>query len=180
MTTTITSIRDGAVAGPVAAGVRPPVGTGPPWPWDWGGMSPEAAEAMWDTLEKFVAFLEARYAWSAEQLLPACWAEHGALVEELTTLYWSRLNAFEGPKPMVELAQTWHHQTLPGFYQRLRGWLGDRGGECRAGQHPAVSPAAEIDQAVTVARYAERRQGLVTADLQAREARADANRNGAG
>jgi hypothetical protein len=42
-----------------------------------------------------------------------------------------------------------------------------------------VSPAAEIDQAVTVARYAERRQGLAAADLQGREARADAHRNGA-
>jgi len=131
-------------------------------------MSPGAAEVMWATLEEFVAFLDCRYAWTAEQLLPACWAEHGALVEELTSLYWSRVNAFEGPKPTVDLAQAWHHQTLPGFYQRLRGWLGDRGGECRAGQHPALSPAAEIDQAATVARYATRRLQLAAADVEAR------------
>ena len=180
MTTTITPIHGEGEAGPAPARERPPVGAGPPWPWDWAGMSPEAAEAMWSTLEEFVVFLDARYAWSADQLLPACWAEHGALVEELTTLYWSRVNAFEGPKPMVELAQTWHSQTLPGFYQRLRTWLGDRGGECRAGQHPAVSPAAEIDQEATVARYSERRQALVAADLEAREDRTDANGNGAG
>ena len=149
------------------------VGAGPPWPWDWARMSPETAAAMWQALEEFVVLLDTRYAWTAEQLLPACWAEHGALVEELTTLYWSRVNAFEGPKPTVDLAQAWHHQSLPGFYQRLRGWLGERGGECRAGQHPAVSPAAEIDQGASVARYAERRQRLIAADVEAREARAD-------
>jgi len=32
------------------------------------------------------------------ELIPACWAEHGALVEELT-LFWSRHAAFEGDKP---------------------------------------------------------------------------------
>ena len=132
-------------------------------------MGPSVAEAMWKALEGFVVFLDSRYAWTADQLLPACWAEHGAIVEELTTLYWARVNAFEGPKPMAELAQAWHHQTLPGFYQRLRLWLGDRGLECRAGQHPAVLPAAEIDQVATQARYAERRRALVAADIEGRD-----------
>jgi hypothetical protein len=149
-------------------GRMPTVGAEPPWPWDWAHMSCESAEEMWQALAGFVGFLDTRYGWTAEQLVPVCWAEHGALVEELTTLYWSRVNAFEGPKPTVDLAQMWHHQILPGFYQRLRGWLGDRGGECRAGQHPAVSPAAEIDQAATAARYAARRQLLVAADVEAR------------
>jgi len=146
----------------------PKLGVEPPWPWDWAHVSCEAAKQMWEALTSFVAFLDARYAWAPDQVIPPCWAEHGALVEELTTLYWSRVNAFEGPKPTVDLAQTWHHQTLPGFYQRLKGWLGDRGGECRAGQHPALSPAAEIDQAATAARYAARRQQLVAADVEAR------------
>jgi len=38
-----------------------------------------------------------------------------------------------------------------------------------------VSPAAEIDQAATTARYAERRRHLVAADLQARQQAAAAN-----
>jgi len=70
---------------------------------------------------------------------------------------------------MIDLAQAWHHQTLPGFYQRFRGWLGDRAGECRAGQHPAASPPAEIDQAATIDRCAERRRHLVAADLETRQ-----------
>ena len=107
-------------------------------------------------LVDFVGFLDARYAWSAEQLIPSCWAEHGALVEELTTLYWSRANAFQSAKPTIELAQTWHHQSLPGFYQRLKGWLGAGGGACRAGQHPATSPAAEVDQAAAAPSGAAR------------------------
>lgn len=150
-------------------GRMPTVAAEPPWPWDWAHMSREPAAEMWQALASFVAFLDARYAWTPDQLIPPCWAEHGALVEELTTLYWSRVNAFEGPKPTIDLAQAWHHQILPGFYQRLRGWLGDRAGECRAGQHPAASPAAEIDQAATIDRYAERRRHLVAADLETRQ-----------
>jgi len=134
-------------------------------------MSREAAAEMWATLTLFVEFLDARYAWTADQLIPACWAEHGALVEELTTLYWSRLTAFEGPKPAVDLAQAWHHQTLPGFYQRVRGWLGDQGGACRAGPHPDRSPAAEVDQESTVARYAQHRDVLVGEDTRSRPTR---------
>lgn len=152
-------------------GNPPMVGAGPPWPWDWAHMSFDAAEEMWATLSSFVDFLDTRYAWTADQLLPACWAEHGALVEELTTLYWSRLTAFEGPTPSVDLAQAWHNHTLPGFYQRLRFWLGDQGGACRAGQHPARSPAAEVDQEGTLARYALRRRALVDDDTRTRPPR---------
>jgi len=100
---------------------------------------------MWETLADFVVFLDTRYAWTCEQLIPACWADHGAIVEELTTLFWSRHTAFEGNKPSIELAQAWHHHYLPGFYQRLRWWLGENGSSCRAGQHPPESPASRVD-----------------------------------
>ena len=101
---------------------------------------------------------------SRDQLIPGCWAEHGALVEELTTLFWSRHLAFEATKPTVDLAQIWHQQNLAGFYQRLRWWLGDSGRDCRAGQHPDQSPAVQAVQAKTEAAYAKRREQLITLD----------------
>jgi len=128
-------------------------------------MGPKDAAQMWDTLGNFVAYLDSRYAWTYEQLVPACWAEHGALVEELTTLFWSRHAAFEGDKPTIEAAQAWHHHHLPGFYQRLRWWLGENGSSCRAGQHPEQSPASEVNQAATAARHAERRSTLISDDI---------------
>ena len=145
-------------------GMPPDIGTSPPWPWDWARMSPGQAEDMWETLEAFVGFLDARYAWTADQLIPGCWAEHGALVEELTNLFWSRHLAYEGPKPTIDLAQAWHQQNLAGFYQRLRWWLGDSGRDCRAGHHPDQSPAVQAVQAKTEAEYTKRRRQLITLD----------------
>jgi len=86
------------------------------------------------------------------------------LVEELTTLFWSRHVAFEGAKPTIELAQIWHQQNLAGFYQRLRWRLGDSGRDCRAGQHPDQSPAVQAVQAKAAAEYAKRREQLVAFD----------------
>ena len=158
-------------APPPAAGAatpspgRPPECGSSPWPWDWAHMGPGDAAQMWEALGDFVAYLDARYAWTCEQLIPACWAEHGALVEELTTLFWSRHAAFEGDKPTIEAAQAWHHHYLPGFYQRLRWWLGENGSSCRAGQHPAQSPASEVNQAAAAARCVERRRTLISDDV---------------
>ncbi len=75
---------------------------------------------------------------------------HGALVEELTTLMWSRWAAFSGPDASVDAAQTWHTYTLPAFLNRLAFWIGPQTlPDCRAGNHqpsrltssgPALSP----------------------------------------
>ena len=61
---------------------------------------------------------------------------HGALVEELTTLMWSRWAAFSGPDATVDAAQTWHTYTLPAFLSRLAFWIGPQTlPDCRAGNH---------------------------------------------
>jgi len=106
-------------------------------PWDWANFTQAQAELMWDRLTTFVAYLNARYAWSSENQLPPCWALHGALVEELTTLWWSRWSSFTGPSATPEGAQRWHNDSLPGFYRRIPFWLGGDGAfsKCRGGNH---------------------------------------------
>jgi hypothetical protein len=66
-----------------------------------------------------------------------CWAFHGGLVEELTTLYWSRWTAFSGPDASPDKAQAWHTYYLPPFYSRLAVWCGgpQNLSQCRSGNH---------------------------------------------
>jgi len=107
-----------------------------PSPWDWAGCSGAGAAQLGEQLREFVAYLNGRYAWGTEHTVPPCWAAHGALVEELTTLMWSRWSAFEGPAATPEAAQAWHTYYLSGFMARMSTWVGRQAvGECRAGNH---------------------------------------------
>jgi hypothetical protein len=105
-------------------------------PWNWVDRHGQVEAALAGLLETFVEYFNARYAWTTEHTIPPCWARHGALVEELTTLMWSRWSAFEAPKATVEAAQVWHTYYLPGFLGRVNGWLGTHtAAECRSGKH---------------------------------------------
>jgi len=107
-------------------------------PWDWCAVTDDLASAdVHGELAKFVAYFNARYAWTPTQAIPACWARHGALVEELTTLMWSRWAAFSSGSASAEAAESWHRQSLPSFMGRLDAWMGGAAGagECRAGSH---------------------------------------------
>ena len=105
-------------------------------PWDWADQDDASAAELTRHLDEFVAYLNARYAWSSDQTIPPCWHTHGALVEELTTLMWSRWAAFSGPDATADAAQTWHTYTLPAFLSRLAFWIGPQTlPDCRAGNH---------------------------------------------
>ncbi len=105
-------------------------------PWDWAGCTGDGATQRAEQLGEFVAYLNARYAWGTQHTVPPCWAAHGALVEELTTLMWARWSAFEGPAATPEAAQVWHTYYLPGFMARLTTWVGRQAlAECQAGDH---------------------------------------------
>lgn len=105
-------------------------------PWNWIEFDREEAATMWRILKEFVAFLNRRYVERAEQTIPPCWAEHGALVEELTTLFWARWHAFETEDATVGGAQFWHNHSMPQFLERMPRWLGpDRLHKCQAGKH---------------------------------------------
>ena len=95
------------------------------WPWDWTAIDARQARRMWTRLRGLVEFLNQRYAWDHTQLIPPCWAFHGGLVEELTTLYWSRWAAFSGPgrqrRPGPELAHLSPARLLPAHEHVVRG-----------------------------------------------------------
>lgn len=111
--------------------------------WDWADLDDTDAVYLADALEEFVAFYNARYPWNREQTIPGCWARHGALVEEITTLMFSRWAAFQGPTATIDAAQTWHTYHLPLFVSRINTWIGvEAAADCRAGHH---QPSRLID-----------------------------------
>ena len=118
-------------------------------PWNWVELEEMDARAVWDVLDGFVAFFNARYVERSEQRIPPCWAEHGCLVEEITTLSFARWHAFSSEHASIGGAQYWHQYSVPGFLERLGRWLGpDRLERCQQGLHEDASdtePATELD-----------------------------------
>ncbi len=124
-------------------------------PWNWLELDKSSAAQLWRILSEFVTYFNARYGERPELCIPPCWAEHGAVVEELTTLWWARWQAFESAHASIGGAQYWHTYSVPGFFERLSRWLGaDRLERCRQGRHeerveqqlntPAARPTDEV------------------------------------
>jgi hypothetical protein len=110
-------------------------------PWNWLELDQGEAEKLWALLVTFVAYFNRRSGERADRRIPPCWAEHGPLVEELTTPVFARWHAFESPHGSVGGAQYWHSYTLPGFFERVAGWLGDELLACQQGRHRDVEGA---------------------------------------
>ena len=53
---------------------------------EWHAMSPSQRRTAWVDLVDWVVWLHDRYELSVEERLPACWAEHPGLIEELRAL----------------------------------------------------------------------------------------------
>jgi hypothetical protein len=105
-------------------------------PWNWLELDKASANDLWRILAEFVAYFNARYGERPELCIPPCWAEHGPVVEELTTLWWARWQAFESAHASIGGAQYWHTYSVPGFFERITRWLGaDRLERCRQGLH---------------------------------------------
>jgi hypothetical protein len=126
-------------------GPSEPADPATPKPWNWAGQTDEEAGYLEAALGEFVAFYNTRYAWHKEHTIPPCWAEHGAVIEEITTLMWSRWAAFEGRQASPEAAQMWHSYHLPLFIKRVNTWIGaEAAADCRSGHHqPSRLAAAE-------------------------------------
>jgi hypothetical protein len=108
--------------------------------WNWANREDPDARLLSGLIEEFVEYFNARYAWTTEHLIPPCWALHGALVEEITTLMWSRWAAFESTDATPVAHETWHTYYLPGFLARVNMWLGNHAAaECRSGNHQPSS-----------------------------------------
>jgi len=137
-------------------------------PWNWLELDRTAAAQLWRILIEFVAFFNARYGERADLRIPPCWAEHGPLVEEITTLWWARWQAFESAHASVGGAQYWHTYTAPGFFERMTRWLGpDRLERCRQGRHEELPDAERLQEPVTKVTP----EDITAADLALREER---------
>jgi hypothetical protein len=100
-----------------------------PWPLRWNDLDNPAASAAWVWLIGWVDWLVTRYQLVEE--LPACWAQHPAIVEELTALAAGWHTAYDeaavGDAPLV-----WHER-FARSRTRLREW--DDYTRCRNGTH---------------------------------------------
>jgi hypothetical protein len=103
--------------------------------WNWVHRQNFNEEQMGGFLVEFVEYFNHRYAWTPEHTIPPCWERHGALIEEITTLMWTRWTAFQSPHGTADAAQSWHTYYLPGFLDRVNRWLGSAAAECRSGHH---------------------------------------------
>ena len=128
----------GAWQGAARTGVAPFAFPDDTRPWNWLELDKASASELWRILAEFVAYFNARYGGRPELCIPPCWAEHGPVVEELTTLWWARWQAFESAHASIGGAQYWHTYSVPGFFERITRWLGaDRLERCRQGLHEA-------------------------------------------
>lgn len=110
-----------------------------PRPLDWTRLSGAAAEDALAALDAWVRWLVSRYAIDAREI-PACWAEHGDLFEELSALHTAHKAAFDPAGPPTGPAD-WH-ATLANTRTRLQVAVARAG--CRAGQHRVLDPRAWV------------------------------------
>lgn len=127
-----------------------------PAPWDLGALPAELIRPMPAWLDSVCRWLNGRYAWQPQDVIPPCWARHEGLAYEIAALALAREEAYADAGSSV----TWHEQ-YDRFLTRMNRALGKAGDECRVGRHedrpsrfqlaawpapadgPADTPAAE-------------------------------------
>lgn len=109
---------------------------GPTGPITWAFLSPEREAEQITELRLWVDWLAWRFSLD-HRTIPACWHEHGPVVEELSALYTSWQDAYtdsaDATAPLHWMAQ------FAAARDRLRDWVSLTG--CRADEHrPTSSP----------------------------------------
>jgi hypothetical protein len=111
--------------------------------WCWRHIGPLGEEALWKELTDWVGWIRHRY--PLARRIPACWAEHPEVVEELTALWLAWQAAYVDTDGSLTAAAEWHDRWLPGLLYRLEH--GPFALDCDAAHHPrpagAYAPAAE-------------------------------------
>ena len=76
---------------------------------EWHEMTPGQQLTAWAALRAWVTWLCDRYELTVEDRLPACWAQHPGLVEELWALRAWRTEIYGGAQPSAgQAARYWH------------------------------------------------------------------------
>ncbi|MCA0328458.1 MAG: hypothetical protein LCI03_00980 [Actinobacteria bacterium] len=93
-------------------------------------LSPEETTAHLEDLADWVAWVTRRYALD-HRTIPPCWAEHGALQEELSALRTGWITAYS-PDALGDAPLRWHGE-FDAARHRLATWVARTG--CRASEH---------------------------------------------
>lgn len=105
---------------------------------NWAFLRPDQEAEQLEELTPWVDWLRWRFTLD-HRTVPDCWAQHGAVIEELSALYsaWQKAFTFsnDGADPLLWMAQFAHAR------QRLTDWNARSG--CRPGEHRAP-PAAGV------------------------------------
>ncbi|WP_228447191.1 hypothetical protein [Streptomyces paludis] len=101
-----------------------------PAPWDLGALTAELTEPMPAWLDSVCRWLNGRYAWQPQDVIPPCWSQHEGLAYEISALAFARGDAYTEAGSSV----IWHEQ-YDRFLTRMNKTLGKAGDECRVGKH---------------------------------------------
>ncbi|MGH3777051.1 MAG: hypothetical protein ACRDRR_15205 [Pseudonocardiaceae bacterium] len=125
-----------------------------PAAWVWFTPPAAAEDDPRITVENFVAWYNLTYVGvegTRAKPIPDCWRQHPGLAMEVANLAYSWRAANLGEANPRE-AQYWHHQSRPGFTDRLtREWVH---ADCIDGDHRAAG-AAERPDRFTLAEHSE-------------------------
>ncbi len=103
-----------------------------PSSWSWRYVGPNAAATLHAELADWVDWIRSRY--PLARRVPACWADHPEILEELTALWIAWQAAYTEPEPMLTAAADWHDRWLPGVLHRLQH--GPFALDCTDDHHP--------------------------------------------
>jgi hypothetical protein len=110
---------------------------------EWHAMTPTDRKAAWVELVEWVVWLYDRYELGVEHRIPACWAEHPGLIEELWALKAWREQIYDAEQPSAQAARYWHAE----LRQVLQAATGFYAKGCRSG-HKTPTALAVADEAL--------------------------------
>ena len=111
--------------------------------WCWRNLGPRAGEELWDQPTDWVDWIRSRYPLARK--VPACWADHPEILEELTAPWLAWQAAYQDRNASLTAAAEWHDHLLPGLVYRLEH--GPFALDCANGHRPrpATAYAARAD-----------------------------------
>ena len=117
-------------------------------PWSWSNLTDDEARQLDGQLQDWITDYNTHLATDLAHVIPACWRQHPALLQNIPVLYWAWWDAHRNPEASIRAAVEFHGRHLPAFQERLNGLLVDKAaaGKCRSGRH---QDAPDADQART-------------------------------
>jgi hypothetical protein len=130
-------------------------------PWSWCNLTEDEARRLDSQLQDWITDYNTHLATDIGHVIPACWRQHPALLQNLPVLYWAWWDAHRNPEAGIRSAVEFHGRHLPAFQERLDGLLVDKAaaGKCRSGRHQTLPDADQARiGAVTLAAAADAAQ----------------------